>query len=76
MSVAFLPPCVPVSMEVPDVGFDELEEGLGGKERPGQGIDLKGAHDLVIEALAVKTDAFQGAKRAMIFVIQAEEDLR
>jgi hypothetical protein len=74
--VALLSPFIPVSVEVPDVGFDEFEEGAGGKERAGQGIDLKRAHDLVIEALAVEADFLQGAERAMVLVIQAEEDLR
>jgi hypothetical protein len=62
-------------MKVPDVGFDELDEGLSGKERPRQGIDLEGAHNLIIEALAVEADSFQRAKWAMVFVVQAEDDL-
>jgi len=62
-------------MKVPDVRLDELDEGFSGKERPGQGIDLEGPHNLIIEALAVEADSFQRAKGAMVFVVQAEDDL-
>jgi hypothetical protein len=73
--MAFLQPFIPVSAEIADVGIDELNDRLSGKERPRQGIHPEGAHDLIIEALAVKADTLHWTKRAVVLIVQTEDDL-
>jgi hypothetical protein len=73
--VTLFHPFLAVTIQIPDVRIEELNEGLPGKQRSRQGVHLKGTHDLVIKTLAVETNLFQRAEGTVVFVIEAEDDL-
>jgi hypothetical protein len=47
-------------MQIADVRLDQFKDRGAREKCAGQGIYLKVTHDLIVEALAVEADAFQG----------------